>query len=521
MKVFARWAAAIASCAWIVLSIVFSIALAPQPALAQKSSDTVRIALSEPIVGVDAYFDPKEETSLSMRAVFDTLIYYDEFSQSLQPLLAKAWRRISPTVLEFDLRDDVKWHDGAPFTADDVVYTFRWLIDPNNKLRFTSNYIWVKAIEKVGPATVRIESREPYALDLLRIAFGFHILPEHIHAYLKDKSTFGLRPVGTGPYRAISVSQNNGIVLERVETYRHGGTYKAPTNVRRFHLVPMPDKQTQIAQLLTDGLELVPDVTQEQADAFAANPQLAATTSTGSVYIYLLLDAKGRSGNKPLQDVRVRRAVYMALDRDKLAKSLVSREGMPLDAICFAWQFGCEPTVKARPYDPAAAKQLIADAGYASGFDVEIVAMGRSTQLAEAIANSLRVIGVRATVRPVTMVAYRRMQQDGQYSALVGSWTSYGGTPDVGAHMDFFYGAANRDFSGDARLAEIARQGERTLDPDTRRALYREALDRVNDNAYVEVISTLPAQFLHSSALAVRKGSIQGLGFSVFDLSWK
>ena len=95
------------------------------------------------------------------------------------------------------------------------------------------------------------------------------------------------------------------------------------------------------------------------------------------------------------------------------------------------------------------------------------------------------------------------------------------GMPDVAAHMDFYYGAPARDFSGDPRLPEIMALGEATLDEGKRRALYREAMNRINENAYTVVLSTLPAQYAFSSDLVIRKNAIQGLGFSVFDIAWK
>ncbi len=490
------------------------------PVLAQKSADTVRIALREPIIGVDSYFDPKEETTLSVRAVFDTLIFYDEQDGVMKPLLAKSWRRVDERTLEFELRDDVKWHDGKPFSARDVVYTINWLIDPNNKLRFTSNYKWVESVVSPAPGLVRITGKAPYALDMLNLAFGFHILPEHIHASLADKVTFATKPVGTGPYRALQVSASNGILLQRNDNYRHGGA-KAPTNVKRFHLVSMPDKQTQTAQLLTGGVELIGDLTKDELEAFHGNPMLARGISPGSVYAYLLLDARGRSGLKPVQDKRVRQAIMMAIDRPAIARSLVSSEAKPLDVICLPHQFGCESDLKAPSFDIDRARELMVEAGYANGFDLEIVTTGRSNQMGEAVANVLRRINIRASVRPATFVAYRNMQQQGQYAALISAWTSYGGQPDMAAHMDFFYGAPARDFAGDPRLPEIAALGENTLDETVRKALYREALNRINDNAYVTVVSTLPAQYAFSANLNVRKNAIQGLGFSVFDIAWK
>ncbi len=118
--------------------------LAAAPAEAQKSKDTLCFTFQRDTKALDSILDAGIHTAFTQPAVFDTLMTYNERTQSFEPGLAKSWTRVSSTVTEFELRDDVKWHDGQPFGADDVVYTLGWVTDENSKIRFRTNWEWLR-----------------------------------------------------------------------------------------------------------------------------------------------------------------------------------------------------------------------------------------------------------------------------------------------------------------------------------------------------------------------------------------
>src|SRR4051794_5517735 len=119
------------------------------PAQAQKAKNTVRIAFIDPIATILEYEDPKPETRLTTAAIFDNLLCYDRETRGFKPLLASSWRQVDDRTLEVTLRDDVVFHDGSRFTADDVVYTLSWAIDPGNKLRYAADDLaWLDHAEK-------------------------------------------------------------------------------------------------------------------------------------------------------------------------------------------------------------------------------------------------------------------------------------------------------------------------------------------------------------------------------------
>lgn len=490
---------------------------------AQKSADTLRVALVDPVFTPVLYDDPKPETGLLSSAVFDSVLCFDERSGAIRPHLASAWRMSDERTLELTLRDDVKFHDGTPLTAEDVVYTLNWQIDPKSKYRFASNMAWMEKAEKIDTHKLRVIAKRPNPLMLPRLAVGAPILPAKLHASFPESSDFGRRkPVGTGPYRVVSIDTANGAVLELNREYKHGSECKPAGSIGRMHAIPMPDMQTQVAQLMTGGVDLLHVAERDQVELLQKNPDIAVTATQAITFHYLTMDSSGRSSNKALQDIRVRRAVVQALDRDLIARSVVpgGEEARRWDMFCFPIQRGCAGSAKPLPYDPEASKRLLAEAGYAKGFDVEISATPGSHDLASAIAGALRRVGIRASVQKLTFGAYRTNQIAGKLEMLVGQWTS-GGFPDASATADFYFTGGPRDYWRDAELIALEKEGAATVDESQRKAIYGRMFDRATEQAYVLPVSTKPDVFVHPRTLEIDKGSLNTYGADLFGMRWK
>ncbi len=503
------------------LAISAAAALAAAPALAQKSADTLRVGFVDPISGVDLIYDPKGETSFSSRAVMDTLISYNERTREFEPLLASSWRRLDPATYEFTLRDDVKFHDGSPLDADDVVYSLNWLSDPKVRFRLKTRFLWIDRAVKVDRRTVRVTTKGPRAVAMARFAVSVPILPSDVHGGLDNPATFGKSPVGTGPYRVVSYSPDRGVRLARNDAYRHGPPSKPAGRIGNVHLLPIPDIQTQVAQLITGGLDMIHNVPKDQADNLALNPALALTVSNGILYRYISFDAVGRTGGDELKDVRVRRALIHAIDRDSIRRNVFAggEAVAKMDSICKPIQIGCAFDRRPVRHDPAAARRLLAEAGR-TGLRLEITTLPESRTVAEAIAGYFRAAGVRASLRSVTFGAYRKLQGGGKIQALVHQFSS-GGVPDVDALVTFYFGSKARDYYGDERIRAWMKAAGATFDVAEREALYRKIFDRINEQAYITPIASLPSVFVHSRDVAIEKGIINPFGAEMSRISWR
>src|SRR5262252_1711149 len=160
-----------------------SAALLVTPALAGKRNDTLNIAWDQPLDIADAYFNTSREGILAARMIWDQLIERDPDTFEYRPSPATAWRWIDELTLEFDLRQGVTFHNGQPFDADDVVYTFNFVVDPANKVLNMNNVGWMKSTEKTGPYQVRIHLKAPFPAALEYVAGPMPIYP---HKYYSE-----------------------------------------------------------------------------------------------------------------------------------------------------------------------------------------------------------------------------------------------------------------------------------------------------------------------------------------------
>ncbi|HVV95367.1 MAG TPA: ABC transporter substrate-binding protein [Hyphomicrobiales bacterium] len=492
------------------------------PAEAQKAQDALRVAYTDPISTTNGFFDPKPETAAVQRAVYSTLIVYDPTTRTFKPDLATAWKRVGPTTLEFTLRQGVTWHDGTPFTADDVVDTFNWLVDPKTRLRFGFIYTsrFAKA-EKVDDRTVRVEEKGVFADDLMTIAVNLTIFPKHVIDTFANKADFAReKPIGTGPYKVVSISPSTGVKLVKFDKYVSPGPWRPAASISKIDILPIPDLQTEMAQLMTGGIDLMHDVPRDQALQIVSNPDYKMTVAQGLNVFYMNMDAAGRSGNKALTDVRVRKALEMAVDRQALAKNVAPPGATTPNAICVPVMIGCAVSNAPPAHDVAGAKKLLAEAGYPNGFDVDMVSNPGGEQISEAIAGQLREAGVRAKVEHLTFAGYRARQVAGKLELLIGNWDA-GGTPDEASTVNFFWDGGARDYARDKEILKLGEEATRERDAEKRDALYRKIFDINNEKAYDLPLTTFPAVFVHTKDLKVETDTIGALAVDYARLQWQ
>lgn len=501
-----------------------ALTLVAAPAFAQKSKDTLRVGFFDPISSVDQFFDPKPETSFLTRAIFNALVDIDTEDGKIVPSLAESWTRVDDKTLEFKLRKDVKFHDGSAFDADDVVYTVSWLIDPTTKLRFKNNFEFIERAEKVDQYTVRIISKRPIAFDLVRLATSLLILPSDVHGAYQNKADFGKKPIGTGPYRVAQVDTNSGIVLNMGKDLFNPGRSGTKATIGRVVALPVPEVQTQIAHFLRSELDILHDIPKDQMEVLVSNPDYKVTPSQGLAYFYMNFDSAGRSGFKPFTDIRVRKAVSMALDRGSLARNILEvgndNSVKPMDVVCLKIQQACAWSTKPPAYNLEEAKKLMAEAGYAEGFSLKITTQPGTHELGEAIAGELRKINIRAVIDKSTMGVYRKKQTDGELQALVALYTS-GGLPDASALLSFYFDGGGRDYARDPQMTKWMHEGETIMDPKKREDLYRKAFDRMNEMSYVLPITNKPTFWLHTKDIEVIPGSLAPIGGEPNFIHWK
>jgi peptide/nickel transport system substrate-binding protein len=174
------------------------------PAAAQKSADTLRLAMRNALPNIDPYYNNLRTGLVLHHQGWDTLVYRNPDTFKIEPLLATEWNFVDPTTLDFALRPGVKFHDGSPLTADDVVYTLNIAADPASKVSTPANYNWIDRAEKTGELSVRVKLKRanPAALEYFAL-----VIPIYPKAYREKIGAEGYAkaPVGAGPYKITRV----------------------------------------------------------------------------------------------------------------------------------------------------------------------------------------------------------------------------------------------------------------------------------------------------------------------------
>ena len=501
------------------LAIAATLATA-SPVMAQKSQDTLRVAIASMFGVLDPYHFVSDENAQFYRTIYGSLVEFDQRKRVFFPSLAKSFKRIDNMTLEFELRENVKFHNGNPFDASDVKVTFDYVGDPKVNLMFKARFDWVKEVEILGPHKIRLHANRLNATDLFNLAYHMKILDGETLNALEAKADYGrLTPVATGPYKILYVDRNKGVLVERFDGfYGHKPYYRAP--VKRVQGIPIPDRQTQKAQLMTGGVDLLRNITGDDAESLAGEKNLAVTYAPSGQMLFVTLDAVGRSGNKVMTDERVRKAFIMAIDREKLVRQMLpggENAEIP-NGICLTSTENCVISSKPYTYDPAQARRLLAEAGYPNGFDLTLSVFQQFSYFGEAIAGELRKVGIRASLEPLPVSVYMKKRGNGELTAFHGvNYTA--AMPTMSNSMNVFFGA-NRDYYKDPLILKALEDGAIEFDSVTRDRVYGPAIDRVNEQAYILPIAEVPMAWGHTKEVKVLPNTITVFSPHLGDYAW-
>lgn len=503
--------------------VVAALSLA-MPALAQKSSDALRTARVDQYSALDRYNDPGNHTVFTTATLYDGLISYDFATQKFLPLLAKSWKRIDATTLEFELRDDVTWSDGQKFTADDVVYTINWLVDPKSKLRIARSFTWMAGAEKVSPTVVRIREHSQTRYDLMILAETGPIMPKHVHEAFENKADFSKKAVGTGPFKLTEFNPNAVMRFERNNNYKHGNAFKTAGKVGKLDVRLIADYGAQTAEMLAGNLDVMGPVPLDTAEAFAGRKDYRVEAHSSFSYNYLMINVFGDSGVPALKDKRVRQAISMAINPNDLYTVLGG--DMKVDwpeHMCWQgtrYQVGCEFTKKPPAYDPAGAKKLLAEAGYPNGFQVDIYTIaGLFRQAAVALAGNLRAVGIQADVKVLARPAYTNQLRDNKFPLILRGWSG-GVIPDVGDTLAYFLTGEHAGYISTADLEKRVALGNDEPDVKKFTDQARGIFDEITEDMRIRMLTPIPDIFVLSSNATMKSAPVAG-SVTSWGLGWK
>jgi len=480
-------------------TVAAAAALVAQPAAAQKSADTLRVMWRDPTVNIDPYYNSQRTGLILAHHAWDGMVFRDPNGYAIKPLLAESWKWIDDTTLEFKLRAGAKFHNGDPVTSADFAYTIKVITDPASGISVPSNFTWIAGTEVIDPLTVRLKLKQAFPAALEYLAF---VMPLYPQAYRErvGRDEYNKNPIGAGPYRITKWEPGRDIEMERFDGYYDGGGKGKPA-IRKLVIRQVTDANLEVNTLIGGQVDWIWNFPADLVDKLGAMPNLRTMRQEAFRIHHISLDAAGRSDPKgPLTDIRVRRAIFHAIDRPSFAKNLVgggaAESGVPGSAArvpntpCYFTQFGCDQAAAVvYDYNPAKARALMAEAGYANGFDIELVNPGQLNAWVAALQANLTAIGVRAKVTNLLGVAAQTRIQKGEVPMYFSSWGSYS-INDVSAIMPYFFSQTVDDLARDPEVTAALKEGGSVVDPEARKRAYSKAINLITDRAYWLPVST-------------------------------
>ena len=401
------------------------------------SAQTVRIANQGDALSLDPH-SLNESLQLTITGnAYEPLVDLDP-KLNVVPGLATSWKQTSDTVWRFELRKGVKFHDGTPFTADDVVFTMGRVAGEGSDMKAYVNDF--KEVRKVDSHTIEIETKTPLAI-LPQILTQVMVMSKKwceenkaerpVDRRKGVENTASFKTNGTGPFHVRERQPNVRTVFVRNSNYWG----KVPGNVQEVVFTPIAAPATRVAALLSGQVDVMEPVPVQDIDRVDKNASTRVLTGPELRTIFLGMDQKrdellfsSVKGKNPFKDKRVRQAFYQAIDIAGIHKTVMRGASRPTALMIGPGNNGwTDAQDKRLPYDTEAAKKLLADAGYPSGFEVTLNCPNdryvNDAQICQAVAANLARIGVKINLQAETKGTYfpKILRRDTSFYML--GWT--------------------------------------------------------------------------------------------------
>ncbi|PZQ63513.1 MAG: ABC transporter substrate-binding protein [Variovorax paradoxus] len=401
------------------------------------NAQTIRIANQGDALSMDPH-SLNESLQLSTTAnVYETLTGRNK-DLSLAPLLATSWKQVSPAVWRFELRKGVKFHDGTPFTADDVLFSLARASGDGSDMKSNTNDI--KEVRKVDDFTVDIETKAPFPVlpDVLSTVMIMskkwcieNKAEKPVDRRKGIENTASFKANGTGPYRLRERQPNVRTVFVRNPAYWG----KIEGNAQEVIFTPIANPATRVAALVSGEVDVMEPIPVQDIPRVNASPNARAVVGPELRTIFLGMDQKrdellysSVKGKNPFKDKRVRQAFYQAIDIAGIQRTVMRGAARPTGLMVGPGINGwTEAQDKRLPFDPDGAKKLLADAGYPNGFEVTMNCPNdryvNDAQVCQAVAANLARVGVKINLAAETKGTYfpKILRRDTSFYML--GWT--------------------------------------------------------------------------------------------------
>jgi len=477
------------------------------------AASSIVVAQDTPPRMMNPHGDDSDAGLQYMANFFDGLLHRTGPGGKLGPALATRWEHPDLLTWKFYLRKGVKFHNGNPFTAADVKFSFERLSNPEVS-EFLNTGKSIESINIIDDYTVEIKTKKPIPWFANNMHQVFIMDKESTEA--RDQGDVMVKPVGTGAYKLEEWVKGSYVRMSANEEYWEG----APS-LKKVEVRPIKESSTRFAALVSGQVGIVTGIPVELFDKVKKNPKLEIISRAARRSIFLAL---GNKPGSPMADIRVRKAMYMAINEDEIIEKIMRGHATPAAQIPDPPTIGYNGDIKRLKYDPEEAKKLLKEAGYEKGFEVTLSGPNdryvQDAKIAEAVARYLAKVGIKAKLDVKPKSIFFPDVAEGKLEFYLIGW--FDGTFDMGrtyfklAHSrdrDKGYGGLNGAAYGDPAIDKLLESTADIVDPPKR----KETLEKLNAMAMTDKIIWIPLHY-QEDLYAVNKG--RGITFNPRPDRW-
>jgi len=484
--------------------ILCALAVAAAMAAGSPQAATLKWAAQNDVLTLDPHSQNHATTNGIMQHVYEGLVRFDKDFKVL-PCLATGWQFVTPTQVRFSLRKNVKFQDGSPFTADDVVFSYQRILQPQGTMQIYVS--GVKEVKKIDEHTVDLILAGPNPV-LLKNLVDFRIMSrawsmkhksENVQNYKAKEETYASRNTnGTGAY-VLDLWEPDKRILMHANPDWWG---KIEGNVTQLVYTPIKSDATRVAALISGDVDLVTDLPVQDVERLKKDPKLKLLEGAENRTIFIGMDQfsdqlkySNVKGKNPFKDIRVRKAMNLAVDREAIKR--VTMRGMSIPAAIMiapnvhGWSKDLDQPLKP---DLAAAKKLLAEAGYPNGFEFELDCPNNryvnDERICQALVGMWSRVGLKVKLLAQSMPIWIAKIQNFDHDAYMLGW----GVANFDANYTLFSllhtkttgaaGSFNLGRVSDPRLDKLIDAINTEVDVKKRDAMIREALTITRDQYY-------------------------------------
>ncbi|TQI75161.1 peptide/nickel transport system substrate-binding protein [Bosea sp. AK1] len=488
--------------------VATALGLAAGPALAAKDRFVVDL-VNEPS-SLDPQVQWNPDSYYVYRNIFDNLVTRDD-KGAIIPQVATAWKQLSDTEIEFDLRSDIAFHDGSKLTADDVVYSVKRITDPKFASPQLGQFDKITDAVALSPTKVKLVTAGPYPALLAQLV-KLSIVPKAVVEAV-GKDAFNLKPVGSGPYKFESWQRGVNVQLTRNDAY--WGT-KAPFPTVTFRAVP--DAATRLANLQAGASDLVVTLDADQAAQLKSSAKAQALIGLTERVAYVRLNTT----KPPFDNPKLRLAAAYALDKQAMIDGLLGGHDKPVPELLTPAIFGWVDGIKAPEHDLAKAKALIAEAGPAAKAEIDLATAPVFDQrIVQAIQQMLVDAGFNVKIAMSDMATYLKRAQAGPEATSMlsfGRWSCACQDAD-GVLFPLLHKSSGWSAYRNPKMDALLEEARATLDTNKRLAAYKQVHEIVATD--VPVVPLYQAVVIYGAAKSLAFQPTPNESMFINRMSWK